>query len=55
MPQDGYDLNDLNQTTTELIKWTFNERFFFDMAGYPFPYQIHGLLMFVEYSSLLRK
>lgn len=38
--------------TTEFIKKVFNERFWFDLAGYPFPYQVHGLL-FVDHSRLL--
>ena len=51
-PQDPSD-PDANPITTELIKKTLNKQFFFDLAGYPFPYQIHGLLMFVDYSRLL--
>lgn len=52
-PQDPYRRNGPVEITTELIKQIFNERFYFDLAGYPFPYQIPGLLMFVDYSRLL--
>ena len=52
IPQDPGDSNP-DPITTEYIKEVFNTRFWFDLAGYPFPYQIHGLLMFVDYSRLL--
>ena len=52
-PQDPYDPRDPNKLTTEEIKEIFNQRFFFDLAGYTFPYQIQGLLLFVDHSRLL--
>lgn len=52
-PQDPYHRNNPIPITTDMIKKIFNERFFFDLAGYPFPYQIHGLLLFVDHSRLL--
>jgi predicted TIM-barrel fold metal-dependent hydrolase len=35
------------------VKKTLQERFFFDLAGFPFPDQIHGLLRYVDSSRLL--
>ena len=39
--------------TSQVIKDTFARQFFFDMAGYPFPDQIHGLLRYVDPTRLL--
>lgn len=39
--------------TSDDVKHLFKTRFFFDLAGYPFPDQIHGLLRFTEPSRLL--
>ena len=39
--------------TTDVIKELFNSRFWFDLAGYPFPYLLHGLLLWVDSSRLL--
>ena len=35
------------------VKKTLQERFFFDLAGFPFPDQIHGLLRYVDSSRIL--
>ena len=35
------------------MKETFWKQFYFDLAGMPFPDQIHGLLRFVDSSRLL--
>ena len=35
------------------MRETFGKQFYFDVAGMPFPDQIHGLLRFVEPSRLL--
>lgn len=35
------------------MKETFGKLFYFDLAGMPFPDQIHGLLRFVNSSRLL--
>ena len=37
----------------QAVKKTFKERFFFDLAGFPFPDQIHGLLRIVGPERLL--
>ena len=39
--------------TTDFIKEVFNERFWFDLAGYPFPYKVHGLFLYVDHSRML--
>jgi predicted TIM-barrel fold metal-dependent hydrolase len=39
--------------TSDDVKALFKTRFFFDLAGYPFPDQIHGLLRFTDPSRLL--
>ena len=41
------------QITSALLKDTFRRQFFFDLAGFPFPDQIHGLLRLVDSSRLL--
>lgn len=44
----------LNVTlTSQVVRETFARQFFFDLAGLPFPDQIHGLLRFVDSSRLL--
>jgi predicted TIM-barrel fold metal-dependent hydrolase len=42
-----------NSTTTNDVRDMFKTRFFFDLAGFPFPDQIHGLLRFTDSSRLL--
>jgi len=39
--------------TSQVIRDTFARQFYFDLAGFPFPDQIHGLLRFVDPSRLL--
>lgn len=38
---------------TEAVKRIFGQQFYFDLAGYVFPDQIHGLLRYVDTSRLL--
>lgn len=38
---------------TEAVKGIFRRQFYFDLAGYVFPDQIHGLLRYVDASRLL--
>lgn len=38
---------------TDAVKRTFGRQFFFDLAGYVFPDQIHGLLRYTDTSRLL--
>jgi predicted TIM-barrel fold metal-dependent hydrolase len=41
------------ETNSKIVKETFLRQFYFDLAGFPFPDQIHGLLRFVEPQKLL--
>ncbi|KAI4121176.1 MAG: hypothetical protein LQ338_006524 [Usnochroma carphineum] len=41
------------ELTSQTVKDTFAKQFFFDIAGFPFPDQIHGLLRYVDASRLL--
>ena len=36
-----------------MVKETFRRQFYFDLAGTPFPDQVHGLLRFVGSTRLL--
>lgn len=42
-----------NSVSTQDVRQLFKTRFFFDLAGFPFPDQIHGLLRFTDASRLL--
>lgn len=42
-----------NSISTDDLRQLFKTRFFFDLAGFPFPDQIHGLLRFTDASRLL--
>lgn len=39
--------------TSRFVKETFSKQFYFDLAGFPFPDQIHGLLKYVKPEKLL--
>jgi predicted TIM-barrel fold metal-dependent hydrolase len=39
--------------TSDVVKETFRRQFYFDLAGMPFPDQVHGLLRYVDPSKLL--
>lgn len=39
--------------SSDTVKETFRKQFYFDLAGTPFPDQIHGLLRYVDTSRLL--
>jgi len=39
--------------STDIVKETFARQFYFDLAGMPFPDQVHGLLRFVDETRLL--
>jgi predicted TIM-barrel fold metal-dependent hydrolase len=39
--------------STESVREAFQKQFFFDLAGFPFPDQIHGMLRLVDSSRLL--
>lgn len=41
------------EVSTRIVKETFARQFYFDLAGFPFPDQILGLLRYVEPSRLL--
>lgn len=39
--------------STEMVREAFQKQFFFDLAGFPFPDQIHGMLRLVDSSRFL--
>lgn len=39
--------------SSQIVRETFKRQFYFDLAGFPFPDQIHGLLRFVPPEKLL--
>ncbi|KAI5456859.1 hypothetical protein BGZ63DRAFT_475183 [Mariannaea sp. PMI_226] len=39
--------------STESVREVFRKQFFFDLAGFPFPDQIHGMLRFVDSTRFL--
>jgi predicted TIM-barrel fold metal-dependent hydrolase len=39
--------------TSDLVKHLFQTRFHFDLAGFPFPDQVHGLLRMTDHTRLL--
>jgi predicted TIM-barrel fold metal-dependent hydrolase len=39
--------------SSQVVRETFKRQFYFDLAGFPFPDQIHGLLRFVPSEKLL--
>ena len=41
-----------NGVSSERVKELFKSRFYFDLAGFPFPDQIHGLLRYTDTSRL---
>ncbi|KAG0645364.1 Decarboxylase yanB [Hyphodiscus hymeniophilus] len=41
------------EISSNLVREAFLQQFYFDLAGFPFPDQIHGLLRFVEPQKLL--
>ncbi|KAF4635622.1 hypothetical protein G7Y89_g2476 [Cudoniella acicularis] len=42
-----------NAISSDDVRHLFKTRFYFDLAGFPFPDQIHGLLRFTDSSRLL--
>ena len=42
-----------NSLSSDDVRRMFKTRFYFDLAGFPFPDQIHGLLRFTDVSRLL--
>ena len=46
-------LNTDMQLSSQIVKETFKRQFYFDLAGFPFPDQIHGILRFVGPEKLL--
>ncbi|RVX75509.1 hypothetical protein B0A52_00862 [Exophiala mesophila] len=42
-----------NSVSSDDIRHMFKTRFYFDLAGFPFPDQIHGMLRFTDSSRLL--
>ncbi|GKZ36882.1 hypothetical protein AbraIFM66950_008115 [Aspergillus brasiliensis] len=49
----GFLIEGGNQISDEEIKTLLQSRFYFDLAGVPFPDQVHGLLRIVDSSRLL--
>lgn len=46
-------LGHADEFNTEAVKRIFGRQFYFDLAGYVFPDQIHGLIRYVDTSRLL--
>ena len=44
---------DVEEVSPETVKAALKRQFYFDLAGFPFPDQIHGLLPYVSISQLL--
>jgi predicted TIM-barrel fold metal-dependent hydrolase len=42
-----------NSISTDRVRHLFKTRFYFDLAGFPFPDQIHGIMRFTDSSRLL--